>query len=729
MTTSTSSATPTVPEGTARSGAPAAIPSLLSTDEPRPTLKRRGTRLHPPASRTSLASTTWASLPDAARKMNPRHVVTSPVVFVVWIGSLLTTILAIAHPSAFSIGVTAWLWATVLFANLAEAVAEGRGKAQAATLRAARTETMALRRRADGATEEVPGTSLTIGDLVIAEPGPFAVIPGDGDVVEGVATVDESAITGESAPVIRESGGDRCAVTGGTTVLSDRIVVRITTRPGDSFIDRMIALVEGAARQKTPNEIALSILLVTLTIVFLLAVVAIAPMSAYSGAPQDVLTLIALLVCLIPTTIGALLSAIGIAGMDRLVQRNVLAKSGRAVEAAGDVSTLLLDKTGTITFGNRRAVEILPVGGATLEQARRAAYLSSLADETPEGRSIVTLVGGLASGAEEDDTSDEAPTGSEFVPFTAQTRMSGLDLPGGGAIRKGASSAVTAWTKALGGAVTAELGQAVDAISAAGGTPLVVAEQTPGTSAAVLGVIHLKDVVKPGMRERFEQLRAMGIKTVMITGDNQLTAQAIAAEAGVDDFLAEATPEDKMALIKAEQAGGRLVAMTGDGTNDAPALAQADVGVAMNTGTSAAKEAGNMVDLDSDPTKLIEIVGIGKQLLITRGALTTFSIANDVAKYFAIIPAMFMTVFPGLSALNLMHLASPASAMLSAVIFNALIILALIPLALKGVAYRPGSAAAMLRRNLLVFGVGGVAAPFIGIKVIDVFVSLIPGLV
>ncbi|MEP7162022.1 MAG: potassium-transporting ATPase subunit KdpB [Dermatophilaceae bacterium] len=664
--------------------------------------------------------------------MNPRHVVASPVVFVVWIGSLLTTILAIAHPSAFSIGVTAWLWATVLFANLAEAVAEGRGKAQAATLRAARTETMALRRRADGATEEVPGTSLTIGDLVIAEPGPFAVIPGDGDVVEGVATVDESAITGESAPVIRESGGDRCAVTGGTTVLSDRIVVRITTRPGDSFIDRMIALVEGAARQKTPNEIALSILLVTLTIVFLLAVVAIAPMSAYSGAPQDVLTLIALLVCLIPTTIGALLSAIGIAGMDRLVQRNVLAKSGRAVEAAGDVSTLLLDKTGTITFGNRRAVEILPVGDAMLEQARRAAYLSSLADETPEGRSIVTLVGGLAKGAEGaegEDTSYEAPACAVFVPFTAQTRMSGLDLPGDAAIRKGASTAVAAWTKALGGAVPAGLGNAVDAISAAGGTPLVVAERTPGTPAAILGVIHLKDVVKPGMRERFEQLRAMGIKTVMITGDNQLTAQTIAAEAGVDDFLAEATPEDKMALIKAEQAGGRLVAMTGDGTNDAPALAQADVGVAMNTGTSAAKEAGNMVDLDSDPTKLIEIVGIGKQLLITRGALTTFSIANDVAKYFAIIPAMFMTLFPGLSALNVMHLTSPASAILSAVIFNALIIVALIPLALKGVAYRPGSAAAMLRRNLLVFGVGGVVAPFIGIKVIDVIVSLIPGLV
>ncbi|MEP7162074.1 MAG: potassium-transporting ATPase subunit KdpB [Dermatophilaceae bacterium] len=667
------------------------------------------------------------SLPDALRKVDPRHVVSSPVVFVVWVASVLTTVLTVAHPTTFSIGVTLWLWATVVFANLAEAVAEGRGKAQAATLRATKKETMAQRRRADGTQEEVPGASLTVGDLVIVEPGPYAIVPGDGDVVEGVASVDESAITGESAPVIRESGGDRCAVTGGTTVLSDRIVVRITTRPGESFIDRMIALVEGAARQKTPNEIALSILLVTLTIVFLLAVVAIEPMASYSGAPQDVLTLVALLVCLIPTTIGALLSAIGIAGMDRLVQRNVLAKSGRAVEAAGDVSTLLLDKTGTITFGNRRAVDILPVGDATLEQARRAAHLSSLADETPEGRSIVALVESLA-GSETAGPPCGAPDDAVFVPFTAQTRMSGLDLPDGAAIRKGAGSAVSAWTKAMGGDVPHGLDADVEAISSSGGTPLVVAERRPRAAAEVLGVIHLKDVVKPGMKDRFEQLRAMGIKTVMITGDNQVTAQAIAAEAGVDDFLAEATPEDKMALIKTEQSGGRLVAMTGDGTNDAPALAQADVGVAMNTGTSAAKEAGNMVDLDSDPTKLIEIVGIGKQLLITRGALTTFSIANDVAKYFAIIPAMFTTVFPGLAVLNVMRLASPQSAMLSAVIFNALIIVALIPLALRGVTYRPLSAAALLRRNLLIFGMGGVIAPFIGIKVIDLIVSLLPGL-
>ncbi|QQS01893.1 MAG: potassium-transporting ATPase subunit KdpB [Austwickia sp.] len=712
--------------------------SLLTHDEPQPTLKRRGERLHPAPTQASLRHLALAQLPEALRKLDPRHVVKAPVVFVVWVGSILTTALAVARPSVFAIGVTLWLWATVLFANLAEAIAEGRGKAQAATLRATKTETVARRLRADGNEEQVPGAQLTIGDLVIVTAG--EVIPGDGDVVEGVATVDESAITGESAPVIRESGGDRCAVTGGTTVLSDRIVVQITSKPGETFIDRMIALVEGAARQKTPNEIALSILLLTLTIIFLLAVAAIAPMATYSGAPQPVLTLVALLVCLIPTTIGALLSAIGIAGMDRLVQRNVLAKSGRAVEAAGDVSTLLLDKTGTITFGNRRASEIIPVGGATQAEANRAAYLSSLADETPEGRSIVELVAGEfgtpAAGDVRRGPSTppyDAPSGATFVEFTAQTRMSGLDLPDGGAIRKGAGTAVAAWVRAMGGSAPSGLDEVVESISAAGGTPLVVAEHAGGRSAddgttRVLGVIHLKDVVKPGMRERFEELRRMGIRTVMITGDNQLTAQAIAAEAGVDDFLAEATPEDKMALIKKEQSGGRLVAMTGDGTNDAPALAQADVGLAMNTGTSAAKEAGNMVDLDSDPTKLIEIVGIGKQLLITRGALTTFSIANDVAKYFAIIPAMFLTVFPGLGALNIMRLHSPESAMLSAVIFNALIIVALIPLSLRGVSYRPMSAAALLRRNLLVFGIGGVIAPFVGIKLIDLVVSLLPGL-
>ena len=722
-TTSTTSEAPTGPG------------SLLTHDRPHPTLKRRGERLHPAPTQASLRHLAITQVPEALRKLDPRHVVRSPVVFVVWVGSILTTVLALVAPSVFAIGVTAWLWATVLFANLAEAIAEGRGKAQAATLRATKTETMARRVRADGTEESVPGTALTIGDRVVVEAG--QIIPGDGDVVEGVATVDESAITGESAPVIRESGGDRCAVTGGTTVLSDRIVVRITTRPGESFIDRMIALVEGAARQKTPNEIALSILLLTLTIIFLLAVVAIAPLAAYGAAPQPVLTLVALLVCLIPTTIGALLSAIGIAGMDRLVQRNVLAKSGRAVEAAGDVSTLLLDKTGTITFGNRRASEIIPVGGASQAEAERAAYLSSLADLTPEGRSIVELIE-RARAASGDAGYDErrghllaaydAPDGATFVEFTAQSRMSGMDLPGGAAIRKGAGSAVAAWTKEMGGSGPQGLAAVVDDIAAAGGTPLVVAERAPEGTARVLGVVHLKDVVKPGMRDRFEELRRMGIRTVMITGDNRLTAAAIAVEAGVDDFLAEATPEDKMALIKSEQAGGRLVAMTGDGTNDAPALAQADVGVAMNTGTSAAKEAGNMVDLDSDPTKLIEIVGIGKQLLITRGALTTFSIANDVAKYFAIIPAMFLGVFPGLGVLNVMRLHSPDSAMLSAVIFNALIIVALIPLSLKGVAYKPLSAAALLRRNLLVFGVGGVIAPFVGIKLIDLVVSLLPGL-
>ena len=661
-------------------------------------------------------TTLATSVVPALVKLDPRHVVRSPVIFVVWVGSVLTTVLAVGHPSVFSVGVAAWLWVTVVFANLAEAVAEGRGKAQAATLRATRTETMARRLVGSdplGTQEEsVPGAHLRLGDLVVVEAG--QVIPGDGDIVDGVATVDESAITGESAPVIRESGGDRSAVTGGTTVLSDRIVVRITTRPGETFIDRMIALVEGAARQKTPNEIALNILLATLTIIFLLVVMALQPMAAYSGGLQQVVVLVALLVCLIPTTIGALLSAIGIAGMDRLVQRNVLAMSGRAVEAAGDVSTLLLDKTGTITLGNRHAVELVPVSGTDPRELAEVAYLASLADETPEGRSIIDLAGGQL----------ETHPGREgtFVEFTAQTRMSGVDLDGT-RIRKGAGSQVVAWVSAQGGAAPEGLSEIVDGIASAGGTPLVVARD-----ARILGVIHLKDIVKQGMTERFDRLRAMGIRTVMITGDNPLTAAAIAAEAGVDDYLAEATPEDKMALIRREQEGGRLVAMTGDGTNDAPALAQADVGVAMNTGTSAAKEAGNMVDLDSDPTKLIEIVEIGKQLLITRGALTAFSIANDVAKYFAIIPAMFTGIFPGLAALNIMGLATPSSAMLSAVIFNAVVIVALIPLALRGVRYRPSGAAAMLRRNLLVYGLGGVITPFLGIKLIDLVVSLLPGM-
>ena len=604
-------------------------------------------------------------------------------------------------------------------------MAVGRVKALAASLRAAKRETMARRLRPDGAEESVPGSELAIGDTVVVEAG--QVVPGDGEVVDGVATVDESAITGESAPVIRESGGDRSAVTGGTTVLSDRIVVRITTKPGESFIDRMIALVEGAQRQKTPNEIALTILLTTLTIVFLVTVMAIQPLALYSGHGQPVVVLVALLVCLIPTTIGALLSAIGIAGMDRLVQRNVLAMSGRAVEAAGDVSTLLLDKTGTITFGNRRATELLSLGDGTHELSD-AAYLSSLADSTPEGRSIVDLASsqyGVNGGR---SAQVLVRDGAEFVEFSATTRMSGVDLPDGTHIRKGATSAVRRWVEESGGAVPDRVQVVVDDISSSGGTPLVVARKDGSSPARALGVVHLKDVVKPGMRERFDVMRAMGIRTVMITGDNALTAASIAREAGVDDYLAEATPEDKMRLIRKEQEGGRLVAMTGDGTNDAPALAQADVGVAMNSGTSAAKEAGNMVDLDSDPTKLIEVVEIGKQLLITRGALTTFSIANDIAKYFAIIPAMFVSLYPGLDALNIMRLSSPESAMLSAVIFNALVILALIPLALKGVRYRPTSAAQLLRRNLLVYGLGGVIAPFVGIKLIDLGVSLLPGL-
>ncbi|MEU6342006.1 potassium-transporting ATPase subunit KdpB [Streptomyces sp. NPDC046977] len=661
------------------------------------------------------------SLPDALRKLDPRVMAKSPVMFVVLIGSVFTTVLAALSPADwFGWAITVWLWLTVIFANLAEAVAEGRGKAQADTLRKAKTDTVA-RRLTDGREEHVPGASLRIGDLVVCEAGD--IIPGDGDVIEGVASVDESAVTGESAPVIRESGGDRSAVTGGTKVLSDRIEVRITTKPGETFIDRMIALVEGAARQKTPNEIALNILLASLTVVFLLAVVTLQPFAVYAGAEQSMIVLVALLVCLIPTTIGALLSAIGIAGMDRLVQRNVLAMSGRAVEAAGDVSTLLLDKTGTITLGNRQAAEFVPVAGAGEAELADAAQLSSLADETPEGRSVVVLAKeryGLRARS-------EGELGrAEFVPFTAQTRMSGVDLEDR-QVRKGAASAVTAWVTGNGGDVAADAQHTVDSISAAGGTPLLVAVKDAG-AARVLGVVHLKDVVKEGMRERFDELRRMGIRTVMITGDNPLTARAIADEAGVDDFLAEATPEDKMALIKREQAGGKLVAMTGDGTNDAPALAQADVGVAMNTGTSAAKEAGNMVDLDSNPTKLIEIVEIGKQLLITRGALTTFSIANDVAKYFAIIPAMFAIVYPGLDKLNIMQLSSPESAILSAVVFNALIIVALVPLALRGVRYRPTGADRMLRRNLAVYGLGGLIAPFIGIKIIDLLISLIPGI-
>ena len=651
------------------------------------------------------------TLPDALRKLDPRVMARNPVMFVVEVGAAASTVLAITDPSLFVWAIVIWLWLTVVFANLAEAVAEGRGKAQAETLRRTRVETMA--HLTDGT--EVAATQLKLGDLVVVEAG--QIIPGDGDIVEGVASVDESAITGESAPVIRESGGDRSAVTGGTKVLSDRIVVKITTKPGESFIDRMIALVEGASRQKTPNEIALNILLASLTIIFLLATVTLPPIAKYAGTELGIVVLVALLVCLIPTTIGALLSAIGIAGMDRLVQRNVLAMSGRAVEAAGDVNTLLLDKTGTITLGNRQAAEFIPLSGITPEQLADAAQLSSLADETPEGRSVVVLAK-TAYGLRERELPD-----AHFVEFTAQTRMSGVDVAGR-EVRKGAAGAVVAW---VGGSADPELSGIVDGISASGGTPLVVAERKDGAARA-LGVIHLKDVVKDGIRERFDEMRRMGIRTVMITGDNPLTAKAIADEAGVDDFLAEATPEDKMALIKREQEGGRLVAMTGDGTNDAPALAQADVGVAMNSGTSAAKEAGNMVDLDSNPTKLIEIVEIGKQLLITRGSLTTFSIANDVAKYFAILPALFAAAYPSLDKLNVMRLDSPESAILSAIIFNALIIVALVPLALRGVRYRPSSASAMLRRNLWIYGLGGLVLPFVGIKLIDLLVALIPGI-
>ncbi|WP_438484900.1 potassium-transporting ATPase subunit KdpB [Streptomyces sp. S186] len=675
------------------------------------------------------------SFPDALHKLDPRAMVRNPVMFVVEVGAVLTTLSAIKTPSVFAWVITAWLWLTSVFANLAEAVAEGRGKAQAETLRRTKTTTLARRLTGwrpgatDAVEEEVPGIDLRLGDHVVVEAG--QIIPGDGDVVEGVASVDESAITGESAPVIRESGGDRSAVTGGTKVLSDRIVVKITSRPGETFIDRMIALVEGAARQKTPNEIALNILLASLTIVFLIAVVTLQPFALFAGAEQTIVILVALVVALIPTTIGALLSAIGIAGMDRLVQRNVLAMSGRAVEAAGDVNTLLLDKTGTITLGNRQAAEFLPVDGVGVEELADASQLSSIADETPEGRSIVVLAKQRFAlrGRSEGELAQ-----AQFVPFTAQSRMSGVDLNAPQeqrSLRKGAATAVMRWVRDNGGHPTAEVGSIVDGISASGGTPLVVGEVTrhDGAPAArVLGVIHLKDVVKEGMRERFDELRRMGIKTIMITGDNPLTARAIAQEAGVDDFLAEATPEDKMALIRREQEGGKLVAMTGDGTNDAPALAQADVGVAMNTGTSAAKEAGNMVDLDSNPTKLIEIVEIGKQLLITRGALTTFSIANDVAKYFAIIPAMFASVYPGLDELNIMRLHSPTSAISSAIVFNALIIVALIPLALRGVRYRPSSAAALLSRNIWLYGLGGLVLPFAGIKVLDLVIQFIPGL-
>jgi len=656
---------------------------------------------------------------DSFRKLHPRTMVKNPVMFVVEVGAILTLIqwvrdlLHHAGQLGFGLQITLWLWFTVLFANFAEAMAEGRGKAQADTLRKARAETQARLLKSDCSTETVPSSKLRTGDIVLVAAGEF--IPGDGEVIEGVASVDESAITGESAPVIRESGGDRSAVTGGTRVLSDEIKIRITSNPGETFLDRMIRLVEGASRQKTPNEIALNILLAGLTIIFLLAVATLQPFAIYSGSPQTIFVLVSLLVCLIPTTIGGLLSAIGIAGMDRLIQRNVIAMSGRAVEASGDVDVLLLDKTGTITLGNRQATSLYACPSVDEMELARAAQLASLADETPEGRSIVVLVKdrhGLRG-------RELAPHNPVFIPFSAQTRMSGVDLDGQ-QIRKGAPETIAKYVAERGYEVPAAIKQRVAEISNGGGTPLLVAQNH-----RVLGAIALTDVVKGGMRERFDHLRAMGIRTMMITGDNPLTAAAIASQAGVDDFLAEARPEDKMALIKSEQAKGKLVAMTGDGTNDAPALAQADVGVAMNTGTQAAKEAGNMVDLDSNPTKLIEIVEIGKQLLITRGALTTFSVANDVAKYFAIIPAMFAGAFPVLGVLNVMRLRTPESAILSAVIFNALIIIALIPLALRGVRYRPVGAAALLRQNLLVYGVGGVIAPFIGIKLIDIVITFL----
>jgi len=669
---------------------------------------------------------------DSFVKLAPAHMVRNPVMFVVLVGSIFTTVVLVreivrgASDVGFILQLALWLWFTVLFANFAEAMAEGRGKAQADELRRTRRQTQAKRLRNPPdlrSVETVASSSLRSGDVVVCTPGD--VIPGDGEVVDGVASVDESAITGESAPVIRESGGDRSAVTGGTKVLSDQLVIRITANPGETFLDRMIALVEGAARQKTPNEIALTILLAGLTIIFLLAIATLQPLAVYSGGAVAVSILIALLVCLIPTTIGGLLSAIGIAGMDRVVQHNIIAMSGRAVEASGDVNTLLLDKTGTITLGNRLAVELVPLPGVELEELADRAQLASLPDETPEGRSIVVLAKekyGLRGRtlAEDGRGHQQQPT---FIPFSAATRMSGVNFDGV-QVRKGAADAITRWVQQYGAEIPQRLTPAVEQIARSGGTPLVVAEHT-STSTRVLGVVHLKDVVKGGMKDRFDHLRAMGIRTVMITGDNPLTAAAIAAEAGVDDFLAEATPEDKLALIRKEQAGGRMVAMTGDGTNDAPALAQADVGLAMNTGTQAAKEAGNLIDLDSNPTKLIEVVEIGKQLLITRGSLTTFSIANDVAKYFAIIPAMFAATYPELNALNIMRLHSPTSAILSAVIFNALIIIALIPLALRGVRYRPAGAAAILRRNFIIYGVGGVIVPFIGIKFLDVLLVLL----
>jgi K+-transporting ATPase ATPase B chain len=651
---------------------------------------------------------------DSFKKLDPRWMMRNPVMFIVEVGALVTTLffardlIARSGSAGFDGAIAAWLWFTVLFANFAEAVAEGRGKAQADTLRRTKSDTTA-RKWVDGQVVTVSSSALRKGDTVEVSAG--EIIPGDGEVTSGAAMVDESAITGESAPVVREAGGDRSSVTGGTRVLSDTIQVTITANPGETFLDRMINLVEGAQRQKTPNEIALSILLSGLTIVFLIAVATLLPYSIYAGSRQTLPVLIALLVCLIPTTIGGLLSAIGIAGMDRVMQRNVLAMSGRAVEAAGDVDTLLLDKTGTITLGNRQASEIITAGGVDPLEAARIAYLSSLPDETPEGRSIVALAGqsGIAETLSE---------GAQFVPFSAYTRMSGVDLPDGTKIRKGAPDAVIAWVRESGGAPSEELAAHVERIARSGGTPLLLARDS-----TVLGVIYLKDILKPNMRERFDRLRAMGIRTVMITGDNPLTAAAIAGEAGVDDFLAEATPEAKMALIKREQGSGRLVAMTGDGTNDAPALAQADVGVAMNSGTQAAKEAANMVDLDSDPTKLIEVVEIGKQLLMTRGALTTFSIANDVAKYFAILPAMFAIAYPAMNVLNVMRLATPQSAILSAVIFNALIIIALVPLALRGVKYEPKGANAVLRDNVLLYGLGGIIVPFIGIKLIDLLLQ------
>jgi K+-transporting ATPase ATPase B chain len=652
---------------------------------------------------------------DAILKLNPHTMMRNPVMLVVEVGSVVTTALLVRHPHqafSFNLQITLWLWFTVLFANFAEAMAEGRGKAQADALRKTRSETIANRLEADGSTQKLPSSRLRAGDIVVVSAG--ELIPGDGEIIDGVASVDESAITGESAPVIRESGGDRSAVTGGTRVLSDQIKVKITSNPGETFLDRMIALVEGAERQKTPNEIALNILLAGLTIIFLLAVITLQPFAIYSGSPQTIFVLVSLLVCLIPTTIGGLLSAIGIAGMDRLVQHNVLAMSGRAVEAAGDVNTLLLDKTGTITLGNREASRFIPTPGVRDTELADAAQLSSLADETPEGRSIVVLAKEQYGLRGRELASHQA----QFVPFSAQTRMSGVNM-NGFEIRKGAVDAIEQYLRENGKSLPTDVRASVDQIARAGGTPLVVAERTRGA----LGVIELKDIVKGGMRERFGQLRAMGIRTVMITGDNPLTAAAIAREAGVDDFLAQATPKDKMDLIRREQTEGKLVAMTGDGTNDAPALAQADVGVAMNTGTQAAKEAGNMVDLDSNPTKLIEVVEIGKQLLMTRGALTTFSIANDVAKYFAIIPAMFAGTFPVLNALNVMHLRTPQSAVLSAVIFNAVVIIALIPLALRGIKYRPMSAAVLLRRNLLIYGLGGIVVPFVGIKIIDLLIT------